>query len=235
VSIKWIYLARRNPQWTPDQFRLRWREHSALAAQFKATLGQHFTRVRQCARVQQRLPASWPWPANDYDGMALLWMKSRESLAAARVDPDTLNTMHADELRVFSDHVGKSAAFAEETVHLERGGGQAFVLAMLKRAPDLSRQEFADDWRNRHARILLALADSDARLRKYTQNLVFEDSPGLAVDGVSELWFDSVDDALGFCGAAAFRERVLPDLARITDPRVNLTLLTELNLEKQSA
>jgi uncharacterized protein (TIGR02118 family) len=235
VSIKWIYLARRNPRWSPEEFRLRWREHSALAGRFKATLGRHFTRVRQCVKVPAALPANWPWPANDYDGMALLWMQSRENLAAARVDPDTVNTMHPDELRVFSDYLSKSTVFAEERVLLDRGGGRVFVLAMLKRAPRLSHEAFGDYWLSQHAPRLLALADSDVRLRKYSQNLVFEDSPGLAVDGVAELWFDSVVDALGFCSADHFRDQVLADLVQFTDACVNLTLLTELNHEKRSA
>ncbi len=233
MSVKWIYLARRNPRWTPEEFRLRWREHSALAARFSATLGRHFTRVRQCVCVRAPLPADWPWTAPDADGMALLWMRSRASLAAARTDPDTLATMHPDEQRVFADFLRDTTVFAEEQVLLERDQGGCCLLLLLTRAPGDSRAAFAERWRTRHAAQLLALAQADDRLRCYRQNLVFENSPGLAIDGVAELWFETPASAVGFCGMPEFRDRIVADLADFTAPGTTVALLTELNLEKR--
>ena len=55
-----------------------------------------------------------------------------------------------------------------------------------KRA-DLSREEFAQHWRTRHAAIVSELPG----LRRYVQNLVTAEGGDL--DGVAEVWFDDID------------------------------------------
>ena len=58
------------------------------------------------------------------------------------------------------------------------------AMILLTRREDLSSEEFADWWLNRH----LPLARSLPGLRKLCFNLVTDGS----CDGVSELWFDDV-------------------------------------------
>jgi hypothetical protein len=231
MAVKWIYLARRNPATSHEAFRPNWRSHSALASTFAATLGAHFTGVRQCAVVQGLdLP---PEMSTEQDGVALLWMRSLEDLRASWEDPDAIATMHPDELRVFSDHIVKSSFYAQETVHRQAGDGRAVIVTFLKRRTGMSRCAFGEDWRDRHAALVLAQDPEAGQLKIYRQNTLIYDPPaGFDFDGVAEMWFETPADALAFARSPTYRKIILPDYDRFAEPGAALTVLAEVNLIK---
>src|SRR5215218_3389259 len=102
MTIKAIYLARRNPLIAAEDFPARWKAHAALAGGFPA-IRRRFLGVAQCNRVleQDLLPTA----STEYDGVNLMPMLSREAAETIYDDLDAVNTMMPDELRVFSDYV----------------------------------------------------------------------------------------------------------------------------------
>jgi uncharacterized protein (TIGR02118 family) len=76
------------------------------------------------------------------------------------------------------------------------------IVFCLRRRSDLTREEFQDYWRNRHAPLVQSHADA-LGIRRYVQVHSISDSVSIAVagerhspepfDGVAELWLDSLD------------------------------------------
>jgi uncharacterized protein (TIGR02118 family) len=65
-------------------------------------------------------------------------------------------------------------------------------VSLVRRHPDLSREQFLEHWMGRHADIVRSLPG----LRGLRFGVVEEWSPAdLAWDGVGEVWFDSVEAA----------------------------------------
>lgn len=66
------------------------------------------------------------------------------------------------------------------------------AVAILKRRPDLSFQQFVDHWRNQHA----ALARRIPGIVKYVQSPALQ-IPGAKsepkADGIAEIWFESIE------------------------------------------
>lgn len=81
----------------------------------------------------------------------------------------------------------------------------------LRRLPSLSRDEFQRYWREEHAPLVRARADT-LGIRRYVQVHAVDDgisrlvagdrNPPEPFDGVAELWFDSLE-SLGAGGASA--------------------------------
>lgn len=70
------------------------------------------------------------------------------------------------------------------------------MIALLKRKPDLSHDEFLDHWINVHG----PLARGIPGIRRYVQSHIVTEQQradiediSLKVDGIAELWFDSAD------------------------------------------
>lgn len=103
-------------------------------------------------------------------------------------------------------------------------------IVLLKRKEGLSREDFARHWHDVHGR-QLALAQPGLRyIRRYVQNHAFADRDdvpthlGLATrhdsfDGVTEVWFDSVEDVrrLADENRVFYRDVLAPDEERFLD------------------
>lgn len=191
MSVKRIYLTHRNPAIAAADFPREWRRHAALAASF-SNVNRRYTRVAQCTKTEG-LPLQ---PGNGYAGVALLWMESLEVALQVNDDPQIIEKLRPDEVRVFGMEVVHCAMFTEEHV-LQDGPTTGFVvIEFLARAPGISQQAFAQQWQA-HADTVLGSEPARRLVRRYAQNLVVQQPPpGYAFDGVSEMWFDSMEDAV---------------------------------------
>ncbi|HEX2173726.1 MAG TPA: EthD domain-containing protein [Dehalococcoidia bacterium] len=89
------------------------------------------------------------------------------------------------------------------------------AVAIIKRRPDLTFQQFVDHWRNVHAPLALQIPG----VIKYVQSPALQ-RPGAksqpAVDGIAEIWFESIDTyRAGFATPAA--EALLADEQNFID------------------
>jgi hypothetical protein len=190
MSTKRIYLTRRNPAIAAQDFPREWRRHAALAASF-SNVGRRYTRVAQCTKAEDFALA----PANDYAGVALLWMESLESALEVNTDPEIVARLRPDEVRVFGMEVVHCAMFTEERILRDGPATGVVVIEFLARAPGMSPEDFADRWQA-HAHQVLGHTSVQRLVRRYAQDLVVrQPPPGYEFDGVSEMWFDTAEDA----------------------------------------
>ncbi|CAN5411867.1 hypothetical protein BH11PSE7_BH11PSE7_24460 [soil metagenome] len=212
MSIKRIYLTRRNPAISAADFPREWRRHAALAASF-SNVNRRYTRVAQCTKAEG-LPVQ---PQNDYSGVALLWMESLAVALEVNNDPQIIERLRPDEVRVFGMEVTHCAMFTEETVLLDGPAAGFVVIEFLMRAPALSKEEFARQWQA-HASTVLSDASVKRFVRRYAQDLVVQQPPpGYEFDGVSEMWFDSMEDAVALLNDPAYVKGVQEARAAFCD------------------
>jgi hypothetical protein len=231
MSFKITYLARRNPNIAAEDFPEAWRSHSRLASTLVATLGKHFTRVRQCIKVYEAdVPPEY---TNVHDGAALLTMKSWDDLLSARYHPDSLKTMHDDEPRVFADYVKNFTMAAEETRYMEKREGAAALLHFVPRRTGVDPDAFQAMWSGDHARRILGLDIVKETATGFMLNRVI-DTPGPDYDfaGISELWFDDVPQARSAAWDADHRAAIRL-LSTVADSARTVSLLIRLNFEKK--
>jgi uncharacterized protein (TIGR02118 family) len=83
-------------------------------------------------------------------------------------------------------------------------------MGLLTRKQGLSHEDFRDHWRNVHGPLVASLPG----LRRYHQNHVVDSRQlaidhargNWAIDGISELWFDSIDDMYRAISSEAYRD-----------------------------
>jgi uncharacterized protein (TIGR02118 family) len=88
---------------------------------------------------------------------------------------------------------GAEAYEVDERPQWDRGGETVARIAFVRRAPGLSRKEFADHWTNVHAPLA---RKHHPTLVRYVQNVVIDPVTAGApeVDGIAELGFRSLRD-----------------------------------------
>jgi hypothetical protein len=195
--IKTIYLARRNPETTHEEFLANWRQHAVLAGSVPS-VGRRFTAVVQCRRLRgpdgERLAAG-------YDGANLLSLTSLlESVDV--YDQAGIDTLRTDELRVFDDYVSESSITVHESVLRDQPIGAVVLLEFVRRRPGVSPADFIRAWTGAYARTLLAADAFTAAAGRYVHNhVILPTPPGHDYDGFSETWFAQPEDATAFLAA----------------------------------
>src|SRR3546814_16083920 len=110
------------------------------------------------------------------------------------------------------------------------------ILATIPRRKDISEQQFHDHWRHPHG----TLSKKIACLRGYVQShrIVSPLLPDtqLAYDGITELWYDSLDDALNKGKDPTHRKYNIPDEPLFVDmDALTIPFFAEDNISPQHA
>ncbi|WP_160289728.1 EthD domain-containing protein [Novosphingobium pentaromativorans] len=188
LQYKLIYLARRNPALTADEFPAAWRSHAQLAGSFATSLGKHFLSSRQCVkRPLENLPEAF---RNEYDGSTILGMKSWDDLLAARYHPHSLDELQKDEERVFAGAVDDWTMAVEETAIVDGEPGDHVLLAFLAPARDAG-----DDFAGRSLALARDMAQAAPAATRIVWNRVVDPASAYRFAAVTECWFDSFDAA----------------------------------------
>jgi hypothetical protein len=117
---KLIYIAKRNPKFTREQFIARWRKHGALA------MSQQLW--RQAARYVQA--SSIPSPSIEgasetYDAVGVLWFKDDSHMVAPTpADVADVAEMAQDEFETFAGPVAPGRMRVDEQELSNRGAGR---------------------------------------------------------------------------------------------------------------
>lgn len=92
---------------------------------------------------------------------------------------------------------------------------------LLKRKPSLTHREFVEYHRHEHAPLFMSTAVVRDTVRRYVQQHALPvELPGLPpvkYDGITELWFDSVDSLARCFSDAEYLEKIRPDEAKFLD------------------
>jgi hypothetical protein len=158
VANRIVFLLRRRPELTRDEFqRIWWEEHGPLVASHAATLG--IVRYQQVHTTGDHRPQALP----AFDGSAELWVDPSAATGTSEQQAAAAAALLADERR-FIDLTASPIWVAQE--QLVREGtdrqatdGQPRLTAALRRAPGISRTQFRQHWREVHGP--LALANND--------------------------------------------------------------------------
>ncbi len=192
--IKTIYLAARNPDTTPDQFLKNWKEHAELSAAFPS-IHDVYMGIAQCVSVPD---LGRPELSTRYDGVNLLPVRGVVDAVEVYDDPN-IQVMLADELRVFANHVADTTLITFETVVQDGPISEIVLLEFVQRGPEISQVNFVKFWMGARARRLQSAEHFRDSVRRYVNDLVIVEPPeAVPYGGVSELWFDDIDQALAF-------------------------------------
>jgi hypothetical protein len=213
IRPKLMYLARRNPALSREQFTPRWRQHGALGMSMPRW--KNIWRYVHC----DVLPES----GSDYDGVGIVWHKSPEARLAHRQDTSSQATMEADELQTFDQLVVNFCALMEERVVKEpQQSARIKLIRFATCRASVSRNDIQASAQV-HASNLSA-SPVGCSMRGLTQNFALPSESGrpwgLPYDYIEEIWFDSVHEAVR---ARADLEAALPD---VCDGRAPVAIVT---------
>jgi hypothetical protein len=226
---KMFYLARRNPAISPEDWPRAWRAHPRFVSQFPL-VSSVIQRLSYCSRVYEpRLNGERfdpPGATQDYDGAAVVGSPD-ENLHTNTVPPDIHAKIMDDERRAFAALTPTCTVRGRETLVVGGKPGMSAVLRFLRRKPGTSRADFDAAWAARQTGAA-ERAVAEAKVDRYVHTAILQTPPpGYEFDGVSETWFQTVDDAV--------RSFVDPSLAPLTeglaefcDMDGSVTMLTEV-------
>ena len=222
MNVKRIYVVDRNPSLQHHEFGPRWKSHSELAQRFPELVHQ-YPRLAYCATLDQDVGI--PGAGRARGGVGMLWLRNRDLLSAKPVDPAMRPTMQADELRVFTGLVMDSLLTVDESVQKDGHGARFCLLSFVQARPGLERDGFLRAWQSQ-ATALLEDAQFSSLIRRHVLDAAFG-KKSFEADGMTEMWFDSVEDAVKACNTGAYRRLVLEEQETFAMP-APLTMLTEL-------
>ena len=94
------------------------------------------------------------------------------------------------------------------------------LFAVLRRRPDMTRDEFVSHWRDVHGPLIASEPTLARHIVRYEQHVRHRDDPLSGtedVDGVAVQWFRSIDDFVGFVSEPRYAELIAPDERRFLD------------------
>lgn len=216
---KVVYLARRNPRLSQDEFPARWRQHSLLAGSMPS-IRPGFVQVAQCINLYNREVV--PRAALDYDGVNLLTLVDPAYASIPWQSDEVLELILPDELATFDGYVRHFSLTTLEHVVVDGPMRPYCLILFLKRDRKLDMDEFTDALLDVHG----AMAKGGARA---VVNIVTDRQPGYNFDAVTELWFDSQEQAQAVTRADAYVDQYLPRLNAICDEWRTLTFMARIN------
>ena len=218
-ATKVIYLARRNPKLTREEFPARWRQHSLLAGSMPS-IRSGFAQVAQCLNVYDRAVVARASLA--HDGVNLLTLTDPSFATAMWQSDEVQELILPDELQTFDTYVRYFSLVTRETV--VAGGSMAPVclITFLKRDRHLSIDGFIKA-------LCAAHGETAEGLGRAVVNEVTDRPPGYNYDAVTELWFPDIESGARFLGSAAYAENYLPERMKIADEWRTLTMWTRIN------
>jgi EthD domain len=234
MSAKLIYLARRNPTLTAEEFPRRWRRHARLAASMPGILTEY--RGGAYCHVQPGGDVL-PGASAEYDGVATFGLNGVHSIPAVARGLVDNDVTACDERLVFSGLVRDFSIFCHETTFrdiaadAERSRGSFVVIRFVRAAAGVGPTPFTQRWLELGERTVNQPV-LDRVLRRCFSNVVIAPGPpGYNFDAVSELWFDSLDDV---AAARPELDALDAESSDFVDLPRSLTLLTTTIMDWRS-
>lgn len=218
-AFKYIYLARRGPTISAEDWPRAWRAHAKFASQFPV-IGNHLEGVVYCARLYA------PGTTQDCDGVAIA--SSAEPFLSIEMRPQDRARLDADELRTFGAYVPTFAFNCRETLILDRAPGDAAVIRFLARKADISRDTFLARWHGTCADTAKRVIETVGAVTRHAYNTLTEaPPPGYPFDGIVETWFRDSDAASASLTDDALAP-LMREFAALCDMTTSVTLLAHV-------
>ncbi len=230
MNSKLIYLARRNPGVSREEWPKTWRSHAIFASQFPA-IEASLEWLRYGNRLDQPMldgePVDLPMLSTAHDGVANVNSGTKGApRGASAADPAIRAALDKDELRVFDSVVNEFSFVCEEEPLLEGLPGGAAIYIFLPRQPVLSAADFQARYSGAHADLVRQILPALEAIKRYGHNRVAgAPPPRFAFEAISEIWFETPDDAVRALKHGALAP-VLDDLAAFADMGNAVIILT---------
>ena len=90
---------------------------------------------------------------------------------------------------------------------------------LIQRLPGMSFESFVDYHKNKHALLFSSIPETQQYVRKYiiTHAVAAPGFPKPLYDGITEIWFDSLDDFHRFFATENYLTKVHPDESNFID------------------
>ena len=209
---KLVYLARRNPVLTHEEFARRWVKH---AKNVSAGAPEAIIEIRMARYCLVDSGA-------EYDGVGLLSLESLNSIPSMHRALVGTEVSLADELRTFSGFVKDFTVYCDEEVLHDAAPTTHAVLHFIRRSASIGPSAFAAAWRDYACDLEQSF---DGTLSRHVLDHVIAPAPpGYGFDGVHELWCES---SQGAAAIVAELDRLRPEVAEWQSPRTGVILPTE--------
>jgi hypothetical protein len=208
-QIKVMYFGPRPAGRSHAAFRDRWREHGRLA--MGLPMWRHMTRYEQfdvLCEGEEGLTADHlaGTDTDAFGGVGMIWFRDAHALASASADPDVA-VMCADEVKTFGAELGTRLVPTVENFVVDRGPGAITMLGTVWRRPELTREQFSEQWRALGAKFG-EQPELAGHVSRYVQNHAVDGAGGC--DGLVQLEFESVADIGAFMAEPLLTEWLLP-------------------------
>lgn len=226
---KLIYLERRNPNVSREDWPETWRSHATFVGTFpRLRAGVKYSRY--CNRIDNPTLdgacVDLPGMSLAHDGVAVACSDNLELLQGGGFTTKERARIQQDELRVFERLTPECSFHCTEKPVRDGIVGEAAVFHFLARLPDVPRVAFTERLTGEHARVARDTIDKLGSITRYTHNTpLHRPLPHFPFDAISECWYGSVDDAI-----RSSRESELDDVERdleeFCDMERGVTLIT---------
>ncbi len=202
LPIKAVYLANRNPQLTREEFHQRWIRHSedVGAVTESSAPGYSLVGLRYCLAVDPS--GILPCATNEYDGAALLPLRSLTMLPSFMTGNHVHELAFADELRTFARPVDQFMMFtASELLH-PGAETETVVIEFARRRYALDPHTYLQNIETQRTASIAYKELVNVGMRRNVRNVAIAAAPrGYNYDTITEYWFDSVHAVSKAAGA----------------------------------
>jgi hypothetical protein len=223
VPYKLLYLARRAPSVSWEDWPHTWKSHAVFASQFPAMSGT-IDWMRYMTRVDD--PALGDLPVSqEHDGVSVAEAPALETFQGKGFSPEQRARIDADERRVFDRYTPQFSFYCAERRAVDGPVGEAAVFRFLRRKAGVSREAFEAALTGSYARLCAETA-GELGVQRWGVNLTLEPPPpDFPFEAIDECWFASVADAARALTSPAMR-RLTEELARVSEAARGVTMLT---------
>jgi hypothetical protein len=223
MPYKMLYLARRAPTVSWEDWPRTWKSHAIFASQFPAMSGT-IDWMRYTTRVDD--PALGDLPVStEHDGVSVAEAPELDTFLGKGFSPEQRELIDQDELRVFDRYTPDFSFYCTETRVLDGPVGEAAVFRFLRRKPEVSREAFEAHLKGEHARLCAETA-ATLSAQRWALNTTLDAPPAaFPFEAIDECWFATIEDAARALTSPAML-RLTEDLATVCDMERNTTMLT---------
>jgi hypothetical protein len=228
---KLIYLERRNPNVSREDWPETWRSHATFVGQFPA-LRTGVKYSRYCNRVDNPMlggsRVDLPGVSVAHDGVAVACSDNLELLQGGAFTTKQRARIQQDELRVFDRLTPECSFHCTEKPVRDGIVGEATIFRFLVRLPDVPRVSFTERLTGEHARVARDTIDALSSVTRYTHNSpLHRPLPHFPFDAISECWYASVEDAVRSSRDSELAG-VARDLEEFCDMERSVVVLTQV-------
>jgi len=207
MAYKMLYLARRAPTVSWEEWPRTWKSHAIFASQFPAMSGT-IDWLRYTTRVDDPTLGELP-VSTEHDGVSVAQAPELDTFYGRGFSPEQRKLIDQDELRVFDRYTPEFSFYCSESRMFDGPLGEAAVFRFLRRKADVSRDGFEQHLKGEHARLCAEMAVT-LRAQRWALNMTVDTPPpDFPFEAIDECWFATVIDAA--------RALTAPSMLRLTD------------------